>query len=65
MLRCEGDQLGAAGVEFREEFLRGLAAPVLCCSVIVVPEGNILIGRAAACWALDFGFPWLPGNAKQ
>ena len=20
-----------------------------------VPEGNILIGRAAACWALDFG----------
>ena len=32
---------------------------------IIVPEGNILIGRAAACWPLDFGFPWLPRNAKQ
>ena len=32
---------------------------------IVVPEGNILIGRAAACWPLDFGFPWLPENAKH
>ncbi len=32
---------------------------------LFVPEGNILIGRAAACWPLDFGFPWLPENAKH
>ena len=32
---------------------------------IVVPEGNILIGRAAACWPLDFGFRGCPRNAEQ